>query len=56
MTKFKKHSEVTVGRVISAIIFALLMAFLIIYAIYYDPDKEYSNSFFDDVSNAVRWR
>jgi len=56
MPKFKKHSEVTVGRVIGAIIFALLMTFLIVYAIYYDPDKEFSNSFFDDVSNAVKWR
>ena len=56
MTKFKKHSEVTVGRVIAAIIFALFMTVIIVYAIYYDPNKEFSNSFFDDVSNAVRWR
>lgn len=56
MPKFKKHSEVTVGRVIAAIIFAILMTLMIVYAIYYDPDKEYSNSFFDDVSNAVKWR
>ena len=54
--KRKKHSEITLGRVIGAIIFAVLMTLLVVYAMYYDPNKEFSNSFFDDVSNAVRWR
>jgi hypothetical protein len=35
--------------------FAALMAFLIVFAMYYDPGKQYSNSFFDDVSDVMKW-
>ena len=41
--------------IISAVIFAVLMTFLIVYAMYYDPGKEYSNSFFDDVAKTMQW-
>jgi len=53
--KRRKSNDLTVGRIISAIIFAILMAFLIVFTIYYDPEKQYSNSFFDDVSETMKW-
>ena len=52
----KKHSEFSIGRLIGAIVFVLLMFGLVIFTIYYDPNKQFSSSFFDDVSKAVQWR
>jgi len=53
MIKRRKNKDLTLGRIISAILFAILMAALIVFAMYYDPSKQYSNSFFDDVSKVM---
>ena len=56
MKKRRKNRDLTVGRVISAVVFAVLMSTLIVFAMYYDPNKQYSNSFFDDVSQVMTWQ
>lgn len=56
MKKRKKQNQVTLSSIIGAILFAVLMTGLIVFAMYYDPSKQYSNSFFDDVSEAMKWR
>ena len=56
MNKHKKHSDITPGNIIAAIIVGILLAFLIVFAMFYDPDKQFANSFFEDVSNAMQWR
>jgi len=55
MKKRRKNKDLTVGRVIAAVLFAVLMATLIVFTMYYDPNKQYSNSFFDDVSTVMKW-
>ncbi|MDH5471368.1 MAG: hypothetical protein OEY87_00505 [Gammaproteobacteria bacterium] len=56
MKKRNKRSQITTSNVIGAVVFALLMTALIVFAMYYDPNKQYSNSFFDDVSEFMKWR
>lgn len=56
MKKRKKRSKVTASSVIGAIFFALLMTALIVFAMFYDPSKQYSNSFFNDVADFMQWR
>jgi len=55
MKKRRKNKDLTVSRVIAAVLFAVLMASLIVFTMYYDPNKQYSNSFFDDVSTIMKW-
>ena len=52
----KKHSEFSMSRLLGAIIFVVMMFGLVLFSVYYDPSKQFSNSFFEDVSNAVQWR
>lgn len=56
MKKPKKHAQFDWGRLFAAIIFVVLMFGLVLFAVYYDPDKQFSNSFFEDISNAIQWR
>ena len=53
MKKRKKRSKVTASSIIGAIFFGVLMAALIVFAMFYDPNKHYSNSFFDDVATFI---
>jgi len=55
MKKRRKNKDLTVGKIISAILFATLLTSLIVFAMYYDPEKQYSNSFFDDVAKTMQW-
>lgn len=56
MKKRKKRSQVTAGSIFGAIFFAVLMTALIVFAMFYDPDKNYSNTFFDDVATFMQYR
>lgn len=52
----KKNKKLGLARIFGLIMFASLMTGLIVFAMYYDPGKQYSNSFFDDVSQAAKWK
>ena len=56
MKSTKKRKSIDWGRLVTAIVFVVLMFGLVLFAVYYDPERKYSNSFFDDISNAVQWR
>ena len=55
MKKRKKRSQVTAGSIIGAIFFGILMTALIVFAMFYDPSKHYSNTFFDDVATFMQY-
>jgi len=55
MKKCKKRSQVTASSIIGAIFFGVLMTALIVFAMFYDPNKHYSNSFFDDVATFMQY-
>ena len=55
MKKYRKNRDLTPGRIIAAILFAVLITSLIVFALYYDPNKQYSNSFFEDVSETIKY-
>ena len=52
----RKRKKTTPGSIIAAIIFGLVMGFLIVFAMYYDPNKQFHNSFVDDVAEAIKWK
>lgn len=56
MKKSNKHKQFDLGRLLAAIVFVVLMFGLVLFTVYYDPDKQYSNSFFEDISNTIKWR
>ena len=56
MKNRSKRSTFDWGRLISAIVFVVVMFGLVLFAMYYDPERQFSNSFFEDVSNAIQWR
>ena len=55
MKKRKKNKDLTLSRFIAIVLFAVLMTSLIVFTMYYDPSKQYSNTFFEDVSNVIKW-
>jgi len=53
----KKHKKkIDLGQVIGGIIFLSLFLGLIWLAIFYDSNVEYTSSFFEDVSEAMKWQ
>ena len=56
MTEFKKRNKLSRGQIISAIIFIVLMIAMVLFAIAYNPDQQFSSSFFEDVANSVQWK
>ena len=56
MNKNRNPNNFTFGHVVGAVIFILIMIGLIVFAAGYDPESQFNNSFFEDVSNAVQWR
>jgi hypothetical protein len=56
MNKRRKSSDLSFGRIASAIFFIALMVGLVLFAVSYDPQSQFSSNFFEDVSNAVQWR
>jgi len=52
--KYKK--KIDLGQVIGGIIFLTLFLGLVWLGIFYDSNVEYTSSFFEDVSEAMKWR
>lgn len=52
----KKNKSLNPGQLVAAIVFVVVMFGLVLFAAYYDPQRPFSNGFFEDVSNAVQWR
>jgi hypothetical protein len=53
----KKHKKkIDLGEVIGGIIFLCLFLGLVWLGIFYDSNVEYTSSFFEDVSEAMKWQ
>ncbi|MFW2372955.1 MAG: hypothetical protein ACN4GM_07520 [Gammaproteobacteria bacterium] len=56
MSNRKKRHKFDRSEKIGAIIFIALILALVLLGLSYSPEGKFSSSFFDDVSNAVRWK
>lgn len=52
----KQRHKFDKSEIIGAIIFIALILTLILLGLSYSPDGDFSSSFFEDVSNAIRWK
>jgi len=52
----KRKKKIDLGEVIGGIIFISLFLGLLWLAIFYDSNVEITSSFFEDVSEAMKWR
>jgi len=52
--KYKK--KIDLGQVFGGIIFIAIFLGLIWLAVFYDSDVDLTNSFFEDVSKAMKWQ
>lgn len=55
MSHSKKKRKADIGQIATAIVFIILLLGLVILGITYEPGNQFSNSFFDNVANAIRW-
>jgi len=55
MKKRKSSLRKSIGKIIAAIFWILIIVGLVLLNINYDPNKHFSGSFFDDVSETMRW-
>ncbi|MCW9013853.1 MAG: hypothetical protein OQL06_08725 [Gammaproteobacteria bacterium] len=56
MKHTKKHNKISIGNLISALIFALLLIAMVMFTITYDPSKQFASDFFEDVANSIQWK
>jgi len=52
----KNKKKIDLGEVIGGILFLCLFLGLVWLGIFYDSNVEYTSSFFEDVSEAMKWR
>lgn len=52
----RKRKKLDNSQIIGAIIFIALILGLILLGIAYNPDNNFSSRFFEDVSNAIKWK
>lgn len=55
MKKRKGTLRHSIGRVVAATFWILIIIGLVVININYDPGKHYSGSFFDDVGEIMQW-
>lgn len=55
MKKTKRKKKLDVGQLIGAIIFIFLFVTLILLGVFYESSVEFTSSFFEDVSDAIKW-
>lgn len=56
MKKTKHKKKLDVGQLIGAIIFIFLFISLILLGVFYESSVEFTSSFFEDVSDAIKWK
>lgn len=56
MTPDKSRKPISIGNIISAVVFIVLMVAMVLFAMAYDPGEQFSSSFFEDVANAIQWK
>jgi len=56
MKKTKRKKKLDIGQLISAIVFTFLLISLILLAVFYESNVEFTSTFFKDVSDAIKWK
>ncbi|HEY9201442.1 MAG TPA: hypothetical protein VIQ81_07605 [Gammaproteobacteria bacterium] len=56
MKKTKRKKKLDIGQLIGAIIFIFLFITLILLGVFYEASVEFTSSFFEDVSEAIKWK
>lgn len=56
MKKTKRKKKLDIGQLIGAIVFISLFIALILLGVFYDSNVEITSSFFEDVSEAIKWK
>jgi hypothetical protein len=56
MKKVKRKKKLDIGQLIGAIIFIFLFVALILLAVFYESSVEFTSTFFEDVSDAIKWK
>jgi hypothetical protein len=55
MKKTKRKKKLDIGQLVGAIIFIFLFVALILLAVFYESSVEFTSTFFEDVSDAIKW-
>lgn len=56
MKKSKRSKKLDIGQLIGAIVFISLFVALVLLGVFYDSGVEFTSTFFEDVSNAIKWK
>ncbi len=56
MKKTKRKKKLDIGQLIGAIVFICLFIALVLLGVFYDSNVEFTSTFFEDVSEAVKWK
>jgi hypothetical protein len=56
MKKTRRKKKLDTGQLIGAIVFIFLFIALILLGVFYDSSVEYTSTFFEDVSDAIKWK
>jgi len=56
MQKKSRRNSTDPSQVVAAIIFILLLLSLILLGVLYESGSQFTGGFFDDVSNAMKWK
>lgn len=56
MKKVKPKKKLDIGQLIGAIVFIFLFIALILLAVFYESNVEFTSTFFEDVSDAIKWK
>jgi len=55
MKKPKRKKKLDIGQLIGAGVFILLFVALVLLGVFYDSNVEFTSTFFEDVSDAIKW-
>ncbi len=56
MRKIKRKKKFDIGQIIGAIVFIFLFIVLVLLAVFYESNVEFTSTFFKDVSDAIKWK
>ncbi len=56
MKKTKRKKKLDTGQLIGAIVFIFLFIALVLLGVFYESSVDFTSTFFEDVSDAIKWK
>lgn len=56
MSRKPKRTNIDMAQLVGAAIFISVFVGLLLLGLFYNPDDQFSSSFFEDVANAIQWK